>query len=164
MKVYKLRTEQLLPISLEEAWDFFSTPKNLDAITPPDMSFQILSGADERMYSGQLITYKIRPLFNIPMNWVTEITHCVEKSYFVDEQRFGPYRFWHHQHHFTETDKGVLMVDLLHYGLPMGWLGEAVAGQFISNKVNHIFEYRYQILEAHFNNSTNKKEVVASNY
>ena len=102
MKVQRLVKEQRLPISIDKAWEFFSSPKNLDLITPDDMSFEIKSGAGTKTYAGQIITYKIKPLLNIPMNWVTEITQCVEGKYFIDEQRFGPYRFWHHQHHLKK--------------------------------------------------------------
>ena len=150
MKVYKLRTEQTLPISLDEAWDFFSTPKNLNEITPPDMSFEILSGADERMYSGQLITYKIRPLLNIPMTWVTEITHVGAPNYFVDEQRFGPYALWHHQHRFKEVENGVEMEDELNYAIPLGFLGRIANALFVEKQVNRIFDHRYQVLEELF--------------
>jgi len=150
MKVYRLERKQVLPISMDLAWDFFSSPKNLNEITPEDMSFTIISGADQRMYAGQLIRYKIRPLLNIPMSWVTEITHCKERAYFIDEQRFGPYKLWHHQHHFKEVEEGIEMIDLLHYALPMGWLGNALAGGFVSHKVENIFDYRYKVLEKRF--------------
>ncbi len=159
MKIHQLKRVQLLPISMEQAWDFFSDPKNLNEITPPDMSFQILSGANERMYAGQLIRYRINPLFDIPMQWVTEITHCEDHRYFVDEQRFGPYSLWHHQHHFKEVDGGIEMIDLLHYKLPMGWLGNLLAGHFVKGKVEHIFDYRYEVLEQLF--SKEKKAVPA---
>ena len=99
---------QQLPISLEEAWIFFSNPANLKEITPADMGFQIVSkyhGTD--MYAGQVIEYKVRPLFRIPIYWMTEITHVEDKKYFVDEQRFGPYSLWHHQHHFKEIEGGI---------------------------------------------------------
>ena len=101
MKLHRLETQQWLPLSLQDAWDFFSIPENLDRITPPDMSFEILTGAGERTFAGQIISYKIRPLLNIPMRWVTEITQVKEGVYFIDEQRFGPYKFWHHVHIFT---------------------------------------------------------------
>lgn len=150
MKIHLLEVSQELPVTLAEAWKFFSSPKNLDSITPDDMSFQILSGADTRAYAGQIITYKIRPILNIPMYWVTEITQCKELSYFIDEQRFGPYKFWHHQHHFTETKNGVLMKDILHYALPFGWLGELMGALFIHEKVNNIFRFREEKLNEIF--------------
>ena len=151
MKIHRLEVQQKLPITLDEAWDFFSSPENLDLITPDDMSFQIISGADCKAYAGQLITYKIKPLLNIPMTWVTEIIQCVDKKYFIDEQRFGPYKFWHHQHHFEETDDGVLMKDILHYVLPFGFIGEIIGSILLHKKVKNIFNYREQKLSEIFN-------------
>jgi ligand-binding SRPBCC domain-containing protein len=147
MKIFTLHSRQQLPVSLDEAWNFFSVPENLDRITPDDLSFEILSGSGERTFAGQLISYRIRPIMNIPMLWVTEITQCVDKQYFIDEQRFGPYRFWHHQHRFTENDQGVLMEDVLHFALPGGWAGELVASGFVRKKVDGIFEHRGKILQ-----------------
>lgn len=141
MRMHRLETAQWLPLTLDEAWTFFSMPENLNRITPADMSFEILSGAGEKMFAGQIITYRIRPLFRIPMDWVTEITHVQEGRYFIDEQRFGPYRFWHHVHRFSEQDGGVLMEDTLHYALPGGVLGE-VFGGFVHTKVKGIFQFR----------------------
>jgi ligand-binding SRPBCC domain-containing protein len=156
MKIHQLEVSQKLPITLREAWDFFSSPKNLDLITPDDMSFQIISGAESKAYAGQLITYKIKPILNIPMSWVTEITQCVDGQYFIDEQRFGPYKFWHHQHHFQETKDGVLMTDILHYALPFGFLGELMGNLFIHKKVMGIFTYREMKLKEIFRYSTSE--------
>lgn len=153
MQIHQFEVSQKLPISLNEAWEFFSSPKNLDLITPDDMSFQIISGADSKAYAGQLITYKIKPILNIPMTWVTEITQCVEGKYFIDEQRFGPYKFWHHQHHFQATNDGVLMKDILHYALPFGFLGEMMGNLFIHQKVKGIFSYREKKLNKIFKQS-----------
>lgn len=133
----------------EEAWHFFSIPENLDRITPDDMSFRILSGGGQNTFAGHIICYSIKPLFGIPMQWVTEIAHEEEGVYFVDEQRFGPYRFWHHLHRFTPHDGGVLMEDVLHYALPFGWLGEALGG-FIHRKVKGIFSFREKTLNVLF--------------
>ena len=149
MKMHRLETKQWLPIKLQEAWDFFSVPANLDRITPEDMSFEILTGADEPTFTGQIISYRIRPFLGIPMNWVTEITQAVPQSYFIDEQRFGPYRFWHHLHRFTESEGGVLMEDVLHYGLPGGFVGE-LFGAPIHKKVKFIFNHREAILDEIF--------------
>ena len=97
MKIYTLHTKQNLPISLDEAWAFLSDPKNLKTITPDYMGFKTLSGDDRPMFPGQIIQYIVTPVMGIPMKWVTEITHVVDKKYFVDEQRFGPYALWHHK-------------------------------------------------------------------
>ncbi len=150
MKIHQLKIRQKLPVSLEEAWDFFSTPKNLDLITPDYLSFKMDLGHDDQMYAGQVITYRIRPFLNIPRTWVTEITHCVPKKYFVDEQRFGPYKFWHHQHHFQTTGDGIIMRDTLHYALPYGWIGELMGILGIHRQVKRIFKYREQKLEQIF--------------
>jgi ligand-binding SRPBCC domain-containing protein len=158
MKVYQLSKTQILNTTLEEAWEFFSTPKNLNEITPEDMNFQILEGSDESMFAGQIIRYKINPIANIPLSWVTEITHCQPKKYFIDEQRFGPYKLWHHLHRFTEIEEGVLMEDVLHYALPLGGIGRLIAGKFVEKKVNNIFNYRFNKLEKIFNKKSLKNK------
>lgn len=150
MKIHRLTTEQFLPIDLKTAWEFFSSPENLNQITPADMHFEILSGAEMSAYSGQLIMYRIRPIMNLPFKWVTEISSCEFQKYFIDEQRFGPYAFWHHQHHFEETNNGVLMRDILHYALPGGWLGNLIAGPIVHSKVKAIFDYRTKALNEIF--------------
>jgi ligand-binding SRPBCC domain-containing protein len=160
MKMHRITTEQFLPIPLEKAWDFFSKPENLDELTPQDISFEILSSAEERTYSGQIIRYRIRPILNIPTSWVTEITHCVENQYFIDEQRFGPYKFWHHQHRFKSVDGGVVMSDVLHYALPFGFLGEFMGKLFIHKKVNEIFTYREGKLNQLFSIPQKKESVL----
>ncbi len=151
MKIHLLEVKQKLPINIDRAWEFFSSPQNLDTITPEDMKFQIISGADKKAFSGQIITYKIKPLLNISMLWVTEISQCVDGKYFIDEQRFGPYKFWHHQHHFEVTDDGVLITDILHYALPYRWLGEIMGKLFIHSKIKNIFTYREKKLNEIFN-------------
>ena len=146
----RLYSQQWLPISLDEAWDFFSIPKNLNEITPEDMVFEIKSDVPEKMYPGMFIMYSIRPMFNIPMKWVTEITHVSDRKFFVDEQRVGPYHIWHHEHHFEEKDGGVLMTDILHYNVGMSFLGWIASKLFVDKKVQGIFDYRYKILEQRF--------------
>ena len=138
-----LKTEQTLPINIHEAWNFFSSPENLKSITPPGMGFHITSGyREDKMYPGMIITYIVKPLLGIPVKWVTEITHVSKPYYFVDEQRFGPYSFWHHQHKFFETDGGVRMVDVLHYKIKFGFIGRIVNRLFVEREVKKIFEYR----------------------
>lgn len=151
MKVYNLTRQQELPISLPEAWDFFSTPKNLAKITPEHMGFNIkyISGGD-RMYPGQIIKYIVNVLPSVPVRWTTEITHVNEPHFFVDEQRFGPYAMWHHQHHFEETPDGVLMTDIVNYAIPYGPIGKFANWLFVEKQVKSIFEHRYKILEDYF--------------
>ena len=140
--MFRLQTAVWLPLSLTEAWDFFSSPANLSRITPVEMRFEILEGTERRTYAGQIIRYTVRPLLGIPLSWTTEITHCVEEQYFVDEQRFGPYKFWHHQHHFREQDGGVLMEDDLHYALYGGPFAGLINALLVGARVKEIFSYR----------------------
>lgn len=152
MKTYVLKTELAIPISLDEAWDFFSSPLNLAKITPADMRFVVTSDqtTHTKVYAGMIITYKVSPLLGIKLDWMTEITHVVEKQYFVDEQRFGPYALWHHQHHFKEIEGGVLMNDILHYAIPYGAIGRLSNSIFVGNKVKEIFTYREKAIEELF--------------
>ncbi len=142
MKIYTLHEKQNLPISMDEAWNFLSDPKNLKVITPDYMGFNIKSGADRPMFAGQIIEYIVTPILGIKTKWVTEITHSVEKEYFVDEQREGPYALWHHKHFIKQIDGGVEMEDLLHYKLPFGFLGQMVHPFLVKPKLDEIFEYR----------------------
>jgi ligand-binding SRPBCC domain-containing protein len=142
----KLVQEQFLPISIEKAWDFFATPKNLNEVTPKDMVFKIMGDIPEKMYQGMFIRYKITPMLNIQLDWCTEITHIQEGQFFVDEQRKGPYNIWHHEHHFKSVEGGVLMTDILHYDVGMGIFGWIAGKLFVDNKVKQIFEYRKEIL------------------
>ncbi|MEY4892021.1 MAG: hypothetical protein RIQ34_633 [Bacteroidota bacterium] len=145
MQSHTLHRVQFLPVSLSKAWNFFSDPGNLAAITPSGMGFHILSAhRPERMYAGQLIEYRVAPVLGIPLYWMTEITHVVEGKYFIDEQRFGPYTLWHHQHHFRAVDGGVEMTDLIHYKIPLGIIGRVANMLFVRQKLNDIFNYRYE--------------------
>lgn len=146
MKAYQLKFSQRIPVSLEEAWEFFSSPMNLAKITPPEMAFTVTSAIqpNEKMYPGMIITYKVSPIAGIKLNWMTEITHVEALKYFIDEQRFGPYQFWHHQHHFNAIPGGVEMDDLLTYGLPLGLFGKIANRIFVADKLQEIFNFRKQ--------------------
>ena len=146
MSFYSLKTEQNLPISLQEAWDFFSSPKNLSKITPKHMGFIITNQPSETMFEGQIITYKVSPLLGVKINWMTEITTVKDNEYFIDEQRFGPYSLWHHRHHFYEIDGGIKMIDEVNYKLPFGFLGSIAHRLFVRKKLKSIFEYREKVL------------------
>ncbi|WP_417856949.1 SRPBCC family protein [Xanthomarina gelatinilytica] len=149
-KVYTLSSKQKLPISLEKAWQFLSSPKNLKTITPDYMGFHILSGAEKPMFAGQIIQYIVTPVFGIKTHWVTEITHVVDKTYFVDEQRFGPYALWHHKHFLREVEGGVEMEDVIDYKLPFGFLGRWLHPILVKPKLTEIFNYRSQKLSELF--------------
>ena len=144
--MYQLKTIQRLPIDIQTAWDFFSSPRNLSVITPPDMGFEVLYELPEKMHPGMFIRYKVRPLFGIPVTWVTEITHVEEGSFFVDEQRVGPYRIWHHQHFFKAVPGGVEMTDIVDYQLPLGFFGKMAHPFVVGPRLKHIFNFRYRTL------------------
>ena len=150
--MYQFKTSQKLNISINEAWNFLSNPKNLKDITPEYMRFDIISGDDKKMFPGQIIEYILTQVFNIPFKWVTEITHVKQKKYFVDEQRFGPYSFWHHKHFIKEVEDGVIMEDIVHYKLPLGIIGRLAHRLFVRNKVEEIFSFRRKKLDSLFNN------------
>ncbi len=148
--MYLLERTQRLPITIDEAWQFFASPSNLKTITPAYMGFHVLTGGNAEMYAGMIITYRLTPLFNIPLTWVTEITHVQDKKLFVDEQRVGPYTIWHHQHHFKSIEHGIEMTDILHYKLPFGILGNLIHILLVKRKINKIFEFRKKKLEELF--------------
>ena len=155
MKVNKLIYSQKLPIDMNDAWDFLSSPDNLKLITPESMSFEIIDWDKKKAYPGQIIQYTLNPGFGIKMKWVTEITQVKENSYFIDEQRFGPYSFWHHKHFIKKIDNGVLMDDIIHYKIPFGFLGRILNTIYVQNKLKKIFRYRENKLNEIFGNYTN---------
>ena len=150
MSLHTLEQSQTLPLTMEEAWDFFSSPRNLDDITPPDLGFKITHLPGERMYEGQIITYKVKVAPAVWVPWVTEIKAVDEWKSFVDEQRFGPYKFWHHRHTFESVEGGVLMNDLVHYALPFGPIGSIAHAVFVKAKLLRIFGFRREMLEKRF--------------
>ena len=152
MNFFQIKKKQSLPISISKAWGFFSDPKNLCVITPDYMNFKIIHSDNRSIYPGQIIKYSVSPLFGIRMNWVTEITNVKEESYFVDEQRFGPYSFWHHKHFIKEIDNGILMDDIIHYKIPFGFIGIILNKVYIKNKLSKIFKYRESKLNKIFGN------------
>lgn len=151
MKIYQIRRRQELATTLDETWEFFSDPRNLQSITPKYMNFEVKRGfEEERMEPGMIIAYKVSPLLGIKLDWVTEITHVKEKEFFIDEQRFGPYKFWHHKHSFLETANGVMVQDVINYALPLGPLGRVANAFIIRQQLNEIFTYREKALKKRF--------------
>lgn len=137
-------------MTISEAWNFFSNPKNLPLITPPSLKLNITSEVPERMYTGMIITYTVDPLLNLPITWVTEITHVDKPDIFIDEQRFGPYKFWHHQHKFKEIEGGIEATDLIHYVLPLDPLSRIADELIVKKQLADIFDYKSVYLENEF--------------
>ena len=146
MKIYTFQRTQKLPISLSEAWEFLSNPKNLSILTPTEMNFTIISKDEKPMYAGQVIQYSVTPIAGIKATWISEITHLEEGKYFVDLQLYGPYAFWHHKHFIHEIDGGVEMEDIIDYKVPFGIFGRIFHPLLVRPKLEKIFSYRQKKL------------------
>lgn len=145
MAVYSIKAVQKIPGNLQDVWAFFSKPDNLKDITPPQLKFNVISKYQgNSIYAGQIIEYKVSPLFGIPLYWMTEITHVKDNVYFVDEQRYGPYSMWHHQHHFAAIEGGVEMTDIVHYKIPFWVAGDIANALFVRKQLKEIFSFRYK--------------------
>lgn len=150
--IHQLKREQQLNCSIAEAWRFFSSANNLSKITPKEMKFQVLTKLqDDEIYRGMIIDYYVSPIFDIKMKWQTEILAVDFQKSFVDFQKKGPYKLWHHRHEFFPNNEGVLMKDTVDYELPIGFLGEIAHELFVKNKLKHIFDYRTEVLDKMFN-------------
>lgn len=159
MHYNKLERKQFIKVGIEKAWDFFSSPKNLQKITPEKMKFIITCDLPEKAYAGQIITYKVSPLLGIPINWMTEITNVEAPHKFVDNQLIGPYKLWHHQHHFETVPGGTMMTDIVHYSISPFLLGGIADKLFVRRQLEDIFDYRYEQIEQYFN-QTEKPNLV----
>jgi ligand-binding SRPBCC domain-containing protein len=148
--MYQLKRTQFVKTDLQTCWDFFSSPKNLKEITPEYMGFDVLVELPEKMYEGLMIEYIVRPLLGIPMKWITEIKYVHDKQFFVDEQRKGPYKIWHHEHHFKEVEGGVEMTDIVSYEIPLGILGRIAHPIIVKKKLEEIFDYRFKRVDELF--------------
>jgi len=149
---HRLIREQQLNCDRATAWKFFSSANNLSEITPKDMNFVVLTAMEnDEIYEGMLIDYYVSPLFGIKMKWQTEIIKVDFQRSFIDFQKKGPYKLWHHHHEFIPNEKGVLMKDTVDYELPLGFLGEIAHAVFVKKKLEYIFDYRYVVLEKMFN-------------
>lgn len=149
--MYQLKRKQFVKTDLETCWDFFSSPKNLKVITPDYMGFNVLVDVPDKMYEGLMIAYTVKPLLGIPMEWITEIKYVHDHQFFVDEQRKGPYKIWHHEHHFKAVEGGVEMIDIVTYELPLGFLGKIAHPLLVKHKLEEIFDYRFKKVEELFN-------------
>lgn len=158
MGFYQLHKTQKVPATIEQVWDFISSPANLKKITPEYMGFNITSKLlSEKMYPGMIISYKVSPVLGIKMTWVTEITQVKEKEYFVDEQRVGPYTMWHHEHKIEPIEGGVLMTDIVSYKPPFGFLGSIANSILIKKQLKEIFDFRTVAMEKMFGRMENSR-------
>ena len=147
-----LERSQLITGTLEEVWDYFSSPENLNELTPNNMGFKILTKTPiPKMHEGQIIEYKVSPILGIPLYWKTIIKEVVPLKSFVDQQAKGPYKLWRHTHTYTQQGDQVLMTDKVEYLLPFGYLGQMLNPVFVRSRLEEIFDYRYERIEQSFN-------------
>jgi len=151
MAVHVLRASQVIPAGLEACWAFFSDPGNLRKLTPPALDLTLCAEPPPGIYPGLMIQYRVRPLFGVPVTWLTEITQVRPLEYFSDEQRVGPYAIWHHEHFFTALEGGRTEVrDLVHYALPFGWVGDLFHPLLVEPQLKEIFAFREKAIAGHF--------------
>lgn len=151
MPIHVLRRTQVIAAPIAECWAFFSDPRNLAKLTPPALDFQIPADLPAAIHPGMMIEYRVRPLLGIPVTWLTEITHVDEPRRFVDEQRVGPYAIWHHEHVFTRLDAHRTEIrDVVHYVLPLGWLGNLAHPFLVAPELEKIFAFREKAVAARF--------------
>jgi len=150
MKIYQLYRQQTLNMTIQEAWSFFSSPYHLNDITPDFFHVTITSKVPEKIYAGLMISYQMKAVFGIPMNWLSEVSHCNEPKRFVYEQRIGPFKFWSHEVCLTEQQNGILLEDIMFYAMPFGWLGQLINTVLIADKLERIFDTRHTYLQSKF--------------
>lgn len=149
--MYQLKRKQIIKANLETCWAFFSSPYNLKKITPTYMGFEVLTDIPEKIHEGLMIEYRVKPLLGIPTKWVSKISKVEEKKFFIDEQRSGPYKKWHHEHHFRQVDEGTEIIDIITYQMPFGLLGKIVHPFIVKKKLESIFNYRNEAIKDIFN-------------
>ena len=152
--IYTLETNAIVNTPIEKAWSYFSNPSNLAEITPASMGFIITSSPTKDMFAGQIISYIVKPILSIKTNWVTEITHVDAPNFFVDEQRFGPYSMWHHEHHFIKNGNQTQMIDRVSFKIPFGILGHLAFPIIVKPQLTKIFQYREKKLDTLFNSKS----------
>lgn len=150
MKLERIQTIQRLPIQIEEAWDFFTSPKNLSLITPHWLDYRLNLDPPEYLHPGTIISASIRPIPVISTSWISEITHIRPPQFYITEQRVGPFKLWHHEHHFRAIDEGVEIEDIIMYGMHFGMIGSFVHNVYLRKRLHEIFSYRAQTLEQRF--------------
>jgi hypothetical protein len=146
---FTLRTRTDLDAPLADVFAFFSSPKNLAALTPPGLAFQIEGDAGAPIDAGTTIDYRIR-VAGLPLRWRTRIERWAPGALFVDSQERGPYRAWWHEHHFIERDGKTIMEDVVHYAPPLGPLGAVANRLFVAPMLRRIFGFRRDAIRFRF--------------
>jgi ligand-binding SRPBCC domain-containing protein len=151
VRLRRIEQRQFLPrTSLDEVWEFLANPRTVAAVSPPDLGLRVTSEPPVRVYPGLIVTYDLEVLPRVRWHWVTEVTHIREGRLLVDEQRFGPFRMWHHEHHLAAHDGGVEVRDLITYALPLGPLGVLADLVLVSHRLERTFAFRRRVLAQRF--------------
>lgn len=148
MKIYQLYRRQILNLSQQEAWDFFSSPYYLNEITPDFFNVEIVSNVPAKIYAGLMISYRMKAVWGLPMGWLSEISQCEEPHRFVYQQGVGPFKFWSHEVCLTQQEQSIIMEDIVFYAMPWGWLGQCLHALLIGGKLQQIFDTRQEYLQA----------------
>lgn len=164
MAPHSLKMVQKIPAGIGEVWELFSSPGNILKLTPEYMALRIISGGGYPViFAGQIIAYTVKPLWGMPIHWVTEIKEVYPGKFFMDAQKKGPFRFWEHQHYFKEIDGGVEMTDRLRYQNPLGMLGKMANTLLVKKRLRQLFEYRYRQVETIFGTWKNQQAIIQFN-
>ena len=148
MRVHVLQREQHLDGTPEEVFPFFADAHNLERITPPLLSFRVITPGPIEMHVGTLIEYRLR-VHRVPIRWLTSIQAWNPPHRFVDMQLKGPYALWHHTHTFAPADDGgTTMTDTVRYTIGFGPLGELAHRLTVGRDVEEIFRYRAEVVPA----------------
>lgn len=139
---------------MEEAWEFLTNSENLNKVTPPKFRFKTISGGDQPMFPGQIIVHRMRLAPFIWANWITEIKYIDPGKSFIDEQRAGPYKFWHHRHSLEADGDATIMHDEIHYALPLAPFSEIAHVLHVRPLMKTLFAYRREALDGLFNSSS----------
>lgn len=150
MAIHKLYYQQSLNMSQDKAWQFFSSPKHLNSITPDFFNIIPTSKVPDEIYGGLMISYNMKAVFGMPMSWLSEISHCDSPHYFVYQQRIGPFKFWSHEVRLTINESKIQLEDIVFYSMPFGILGDLMHKLLIQKKLTDIFETRQSYLKQHW--------------
>jgi hypothetical protein len=141
MAVHRLERHQFVPRPLDDVFAFFAEAGNLERITPPWLSFRVLTPDPVQMGVGTLIDYRLR-LHGVPLGWTSQIEVWEPNRQFIDRAVRGPFSLWHHRHRFSASGEGTIVSDEVHYAPPLGALGEIADQLVVARDLARIFAHR----------------------
>ena len=146
---HKFITEQWVPQPIDQVFEFFSNPNNLETLTPDFLHFKIVKISHPKIREGTVLDYQLK-LHGVPICWQSKINDWVPGKRFSDLQTRGPYAFWHHTHEFYEARGGTVIRDNIVYKLP-GWVpGDVFAHAYVKKDLEKLFMFRREQIEKLF--------------